>query len=940
MLFAFIAATAALALSAPLLGRLLGRNAGWVLAVGLALIGTVLWAVFGSGPETVTVPWMPTLGIEFAFRLDGLSLLFSLLVLLIGAAVFAYSARYLPKGPHGSFYTLMTVFALAMLGLVLADDVVVLFVMWEITTLCSFFLIARSGAPAREPAIRPLRVTAAGGLSLLGAVVFMAVGVGSTRLSVILADPIWNDPAFASTAGVLLAIAAFTKSAQFPFQAWLPDSMAAITPVSAYLHAAAMVKAGIYLLMRFSGVLGDVPIWNIMLISVGLITAILGAVAALRRYDMKELLAYSTVSQLGLLVAVIGVGTPGALIAASIHTVAHALFKSALFMLVGVVDHQAHTRDIRKLSGLRKTMPVTTVLIGIAALSMAGVPPLLGFISKENIFEVLLSAPGPGWVGPLAAGAAVLAAFFTFAYSARLVLGAFAGPALSDPPREASASMLLPIVPTAIAGVILGFVPMTLETLVSDAGSAAVGVPVAAGLALWHGVNTALILSALVIVVGVVLVLNRQRMEDLTRTWDFPFSALNVVDGLRAGAIAFGARVGDLTRSDSPTRHLLVPTLVLVAVAAAGTVTVGVLPAQVGELTRPFDWVLVAALAVGVLGSILARTRVAAIAIIGLVGFAVTIWFYVLGAADVALTQLLVEVLTVVVMVLLLSRLPTTFRRASPRRAIGSGVVAIAFGVATTLGVLAFTGRREISEAGAYFLREAEQATGGTNIVNTILVDFRAFDTLGEQTVLAVAAVAVVALLQSRDLLPHRRTPIISTLRSPLRHAHDNAVFGRSFTRLLGPLIVVISLAYLMRGHNAAGGGFIAALIGGAGFALIYLTASSDRTARIRLPYLFMIGAGVAIGVITGFAGYAEGSFLTPMPLDIFGVYLTTALIFDVGVYLTVIGVVLASLNLLGRSEPASPADAAVPSETTESDPSARPEPLVAARRTSEKELS
>ncbi|MFO7690726.1 MAG: DUF4040 family protein [Cryobacterium sp.] len=928
MLFAFIIATAVLALSAPLLGRLLGRNAGWVLAIGLAATGTVLWATSGAGPETVSVPWIPTLGIELAFRLDGLSLLFSLLVLLIGAAVFAYSARYLPKGRHGSFYALMTLFALAMLGLVLADDVVVLFVMWEITTLCSFFLIARSGATAREPAIRTLLVTAAGGLSLLAAVVVMAVNVGSTRLSVILADPIWDDPTFAATAGVLLAVAAFTKSAQFPFQAWLPDSMAAITPVSAYLHAAAMVKAGIYLLMRFSGVLGDVPIWNILLISVGLITAILGAVAALRRYDMKELLAYSTVSQLGLLVAVIGVGTPGALIAASIHTVAHALFKSALFMLVGVVDHTAHTRDIRKLSGLRHTMPVTTALIGAAALSMAGVPPLLGFISKESIFEALLDAPGPVWVGPVAAAGAVLAAVFTFAYAARLVLGAFAGPSLSDPPREASAAMLLPIVPTAIAGVLLGFLPMPLEALVSDAGSAAVGVDTVADLALWHGVNTALILSAFVIAVGVMLVLYRQRIENLTRTWDFPFSALAVVDGLRAGAIAGGARVGDLTRSDSPTRHLLIPTVMLVGIAAAGTLSVGVLPNQVGDLTRPFDWVLVAALLVGVLGSILARTRLGAIAIIGLVGFAVTIWFYVLGAADVALTQLLVEVLTVVVMVLLLSRLPTTFRRASPRRAFGSGAIAIAFGVATTLGVLAFTGRRELSEAGAYFVREAESATGGTNIVNTILVDFRAFDTLGEQTVLGVAAVAILALLQSRDLLPKRRTPIIADSRSPLRNTHDNAVFGRAFTRLLGPLIVIISLLFLFRGHNAAGGGFIAALIGGAGFALLYLTASSDAAARIRLPYMLMIGSGILIGVITGIFGYAEGSFLTPLHVDILGAHLTTALVFDVGVYLTVIGVVLASLNLLGRSAP------------TNSDLSPRPEPLTPARRTSEKELS
>ncbi|MBN9200169.1 MAG: cation:proton antiporter, partial [Microbacterium chocolatum] len=343
------------AVAAPV-ARAAGRAAGWWLALPLVVAAGML-AALGSG--SVWVPWMPTLGVGFGLRLDGLSLLFSLIVLVIGALVLIYSARYLPRGPNASFFVLMTGFAAAMLLLVLADDLVLMFVAWEATTLCSFFLIARSGKDAREPAIRTLLVTAAGGLSLLAAVVVMWVGTGTTRITDVLMSDAWAQPGFAIPVALLLAGAVFTKSAQFPFQAWLPDSMVAITPVSAYLHAAAMVKAGIYLALLFSPALAGELVWSGLLITSGLITAVFGAVTALRETDLKALLAYSTISQLGLLVAMIGVGTPEALTAAVVHTVAHALFKAALFMLIGVIDHEAGTRDIRELAKLRIRMPIT-----------------------------------------------------------------------------------------------------------------------------------------------------------------------------------------------------------------------------------------------------------------------------------------------------------------------------------------------------------------------------------------------------------------------------------------------------------------------------------------------------------------------------------------------------------------------------------------------------
>lgn len=913
MLFSCLLAAFALACAAPALTRLLGRQTGWLLAAGLTIIAALLALASTDGPAEQAVSWMPTLGIDLALRLDGLGLLFALLVLLVGAAVLAYSARYLPAGRHGSFYALMTLFAASMLLLVLSDDVVVLFVAWEATTLCSFFLISRSGQGAREPAIRTLLVTALGGLALLSAVVTMAVVTGTTRLSAILTDEVWTrDATFATVIAVLLAVAAFTKSAQFPFQAWLPDSMVAITPVSAYLHAAAMVKAGIYLLLRFSPALSGALVWSTLLITAGLVTSVIGAISALRRYDLKELLAYSTMSQLGLLVAMIGVGTPAALAAAVVHTIAHALFKSALFMLVGVIDHQTGTRDIRRLAGLRARMPVTFVLTVVAAASMAGVPPLLGFISKESLLDAFWDAPGPALLGPLLAVVVAAVAVLTFAYSARIVLGAFGagrpGPDTAPPSREASVSLWWPVAVPAAAGVVLGVAPFVLDSLVSSAASSTSGTVQEEHLTLWHGVTPALVLSVIVLTAGTVMAVFRSRVDVVMARVRFPFSALEVVDKSRAGLISAGSLVSRPTATSSPRRHLMIPVVCLIVVAGVATTRGLDLPARVPGGTSATDWGLLALVVAGVGWAVLARTRIAAVVVTGVVGFAMTAWFFTLGASDVALTQLLVEILTVVVMVLLLRRLPFRFRREPGRGKIAPVLLALGAGAATTVGVLALTGRRELSPAGEYYLTQGEVETGGANVVNTILVDFRALDTLGELTVLGIAGVAIVVLLRARHELSPRQPEAAVDTNTPLADARANSVFTRTLTRLVGPLTVGLSVLLLLRGHQEPGGGFIAALMGGAGFALVYLAAPSDRGARIRVPYLLLVGLGVLIAAGVGMVGYLEGSFLTPMSVNVLGVYLTSALVFDVGVYLAVIGVVLAALNLLGlpRSGPPS----------------------------------
>ncbi|WP_051297569.1 DUF4040 family protein [Brevibacterium album] len=908
MLFASLLVVLLSCLAVPVLSSRLGRETGWLLAVPLlaAAVFLVLAAAdSGGAPVEALVPWMPTLDIGLALRLDGLSLLFSLLVLVIGAGVLVYSGRYLGiAGRHMSFYVLMTAFALAMLLLVLADDLVVLFVAWEATTLCSFFLIARSGPHAREPALRTLLVTAAGGLSLLGAVALIAVRTGTTRISEALADPAWHtDPGFGIAAAALLAGAAFTKSAQFPFQSWLPDSMVAITPVSAYLHAAAMVKAGIYLMFRFSPVLADVPLWTALLVSAGLFTALFGAVAALRRHDLKELLAYSTMSQLGLLTAMIGIGTPAAITAAVVHTAAHALFKSAAFMLVGVIDHEAGTRDSRELAGLRLRMPVTGLALVLACASMAGVPLLLGFVSKELMFTAFLEAPGLAWVPLVVTAAAALTSVLTFAYSARIVLGAFGG-------GRARADRTVPEAPAgfwsvpalaAVAGLVLGVLPAPLDGAVSAAVAAAAGGAADVHLSLWHGFNAALGVSALVLTAGIGLVLARRRVDALAAPLALPLSGLTAVDAVRAGIIRLGALVGRTTGGRAPRLHLAVPIVCLMGLALAGVLAVGELPPLVGAPSQPLDWALVALVLAGVVGAVRARTRISAIVVTGVVGFAMTLWYFALGAADVALTQLLVEILTVCVMVLLLRRLPARFERSSRRSRLPAAALAAGGGLAAALGVWALTGRREMSDAASYYLSEAEEATGGTNIVNTILVDFRALDTLGELTVLGVAGIALAALLHSRRPAPTLSTQLDES--TPLIDARENSVFVHSVTRILGPVIVLLSLILLLRGHYEPGGGFIAALMGGAGFALLYLAAPSDSAARVRWPYLMLIGAGVAVGVGTGFLGYLEGSFLTPLHIELLGLSLSTALVFDIGVYLGVIGIVLAALNLLGRRQ-------------------------------------
>ncbi|NLS10671.1 DUF4040 family protein [Nesterenkonia sp. MY13] len=930
--------------------KLLGRDTGWFAAAVLLVLGclTLPWLAGIIEGETTEefLPWIPTaVEVGISLRLDGLGMVFLLLVLFIGALVMAYSARYFaPEKKTSDYYVWMLLFVFAMSGMVLADDMILLFVFWEFTTLCSFFLINRSGDKAPAPAQRTLLITMAGGLGLLTAVLMIIVRAGTTSLSEALAnEQVWNDPVFTGVVAVLIAFAAFTKSAQFPFHLWLPDAMVAPAPVSAYLHAAAMVKAGIYLLLRFSPAFEGVAIWQSLLIICGLITAVIGALFALQRHDIKEIMAYSTVSQLGFLVAVIGIGTPTAIAAATIHVIAHALFKSSLFMMVGIIEHEAHSRDIRVLNGLRKTMPVSFVITVLGCLSMAGIPPLFGFVSKENLLKGFLSAesepalfgPGLTWTITILG---VAASVGTFAYCGRIVLGVFTtyrgtgkndaghtvdatngddayAPMDEKGAHEAPFSFYLPALLPAIGG-LLGFAPFIFDGLVTASTQASTTSSYEPYFYLYGGLSTDLMLSVIIMGVGLVAVLGRTRLDNIIPRKILPFTGVGVAESMRTGSIAFGRKVGDLTRTDMHGLHLAVPGLFLIGIFVAGLLHVGDVGSFTEGHTRMTDWVLIGLLAIFLLGTVLAESRTAAVVLAGGAGFVVGAWYFALGAVDVGMTQLLVEILTVVVLVLVLRKLPRKFHKVSKTRTTVAIVVALVFGAMAFIATYALTGRRGQSPAAEWYLEETYETVGALNTVNSILVDFRALDTFGELTVLGVAGFAILAVLNSAfstsDNEPAESRHWIGT---PLDNAADNTTAMRSVFNWMAPFIVLLSLILLLRGHYDSGGGFISALVLGGFFALRYLVAPSDSTVKLRFDYALVIVGGIIVGAVIGLAGFldgAEGSYLRPiviaegLPLPWgteAGFTLTTALIFDVGIYLAVIGAVLVALDRLGQAQ-------------------------------------
>jgi len=762
VLFALLGLHGLLAVAAPPLARRMGR--GVFLLCGLAPAATTAYAgvhataVLQGDELRETLAWAPSLGVSGDLRLDAFALLMVALVSGIGTLIFLYAYGYFsaPRRDLGKFAGTLTGFAGSMLGLVLADNLLFLFVFWELTSITSYLLIGFEDrkASARDAALQALLTTGLGGLALLGGVVLIGEAAGTYSLSAVLADPP-SGPVV--TAGLMCCLlGAFTKSAQVPFHTWLPGAMAAPTPVSAYLHSATMVKAGVYLVARLAPAFATQPGWRPVLITVAVATMLVGAYRALRQHDLKLLLAYGTVSQLGFMMVLFGVGTAKATFAGTALLLAHGIFKAALFMVVGIVDHEAHTRDLRRLDRLYRAMPATFAVAAVAAASMAGLPPLLGFISKEAAFEAFVRG-GFGSLGVPALVGIVVGSILTFAYSARFLWGGFGptrgedlvGPQVHRPPWYF-------IAPAGVLGLItlvLGLVPAPADPLVNQGAVALDPRWTPEALALWHGPTLALWLSVVVVGVGLSLFVARRTVESMQlRLPPLPGSQ-EVYEGSVNGLLRGAKTVTGVVQNGSLPIYLAVISLTLVLLPGSALATVLRLLELPPWASNPAQGLVAGLVIAAAIGAGVAERRFGAVLMLGAAGYGVAVLFVIHGAPDLALTQILVETLSIVVFVLVLRHLPARFGRpGGPFGARWRALVAGLVGAFVFVFALAAAGARSgvgaPAVSGEYLARALPEASG-RNVVNVILVDFRALDTLGEIVVLVVAAVGIMALVSA-----------------------------------------------------------------------------------------------------------------------------------------------------------------------------------------------
>jgi multicomponent K+:H+ antiporter subunit A len=895
--------------------------AGAVTAASLAVLLSHAPAVMAGETVRNAWAWVPEIGLNLTFRLDGLSLLFAGLILFIGLLIVLYAHFYLsPKDSAGKFYSEMMLFMAAMLGVALSDNLLLLVVFWELTSLSSFLLIGfwSHRADARAGARQALAVTGGGGLAMLGGFVLLGQIAGTYELSEMVGRVamIQADPLFVP-ALLLILLGAFTKSAQFPFHFWLPDAMAAPTPVSAYLHSATMVKAGVFLLMRMYPVLAGSGWFEVIVTVAGLATVLFAAFIALFKHDLKGLLAYSTVSHLGLIVFLIGLGSPLAAVAAVFHVLNHATFKASLFMIAGIVDHETHSRDMRQLGGLYKLMPWTATLSMVAAASMAGVPLTNGFLSKEMFFtEAVVGTAGIwSWVVP---ALVTLAGVFSVAYSLRFVHDTyFNGPLGEVPnkhPHEPPLGMKLPAMLLVSMCIVVGLLPaITFGPLVHVAATALVGQPLPEyHLAIWHGFNLPLQMSAIALAAGIGLYLLLARGKRMHRieseVWFGPATGRQIFDGVIDGLFSLAGRISIRLETGSLQRYLV--WLIGAAVVAAATQLVG---QGIGAGTRELlpasplaiaVWLLLFVSCVAI--AFTHHQRFQAVVLVGVVGLVTSLTFVSLSAPDLALTQLSVEVVSTVLLLMGLALLPQhSPRESSALRRTRDGVLALAggAGVAWVAWVLLTRNHDSISW---YFLEKSLPVGGGTNAVNVILVDFRGYDTFGEITVLGIAAIGVLALMDGM----RSRRPLADPQGLAWTFAAQPLMLRVAASVVL-PLALVFTLYIFMRGHNLPGGGFIAGLITAVALVLQFMALGQARAeamlrAQAGRRFVRWVGAGLSIAGLTGAGAFVLGRpFLTSahghphVPL-LGELPLASAALFDLGVYLTVVGATLLTISVLG----------------------------------------
>ena len=924
MTLALIALTPFLGAVLPALMIRTGRNAcalaaGLVTLFALTLLLVEAPAVWRGEVVLQRAAWLPALGLNAAFMLDGLGLFFAGLILAMGLLIILYARFYLDRDdPMGRFYSYLLLFQGAMVGIVLSDNVLLLLIFWELTSLSSFLLIGywRHAPEGRQGARMALAVTGMGGLAMIGGMLILGQIAGSYELSVILTKgaAIKADPLYLP-ALVLILLGCFTKSAQFPFHFWLPHAMAAPTPVSAYLHSATMVKAGIFLMARLWPALAGTPEWTALVATTGLVTMVGAAVVALFKHDLKALLAFSTVSHLGLVTMLLGFGTRAAALAAVFHILNHATFKASLFMVAGIVDHAAHTRDVRRLGGLRRLMPLTFVIAAVGALSMAGLPPLNGFLSKEMMLEEAAHAGG------LFALLALVGALFSAAYSFRLVAHVFLGPRRYDYPETPhDPGFGLWAAPALLAAmvVLIGLAPMTFAAgLLNVAGGAVIGEAVAVKLSLWHGFTPALLMSVVAMVGGFLLLRAYPAAQDRWLRLPRP-EAKRLFEALVEGLAALARRATDLVHDGSLGRALAALTVALLAVATSvwsGAEAAGPRPTMAAPLVAAAPWALLIGACLA--AALMHRNRLLMLILTSVVGLIVSLGFVYLSAPDLALTQISVEVATTVLMLLALNFLPkdTPLSAPAPRRWRDAGLAAAAGVGAAMLAFAVMT--RDGASISAYHVDQSYPGGGGTNVVNVILVDFRGFDTFGEIIVLAIAALGIYALLDGALRGP-TLAKVISWVPDQARSRDRHPMMLVVATRFLLPLALLVGVYILLRGHNEPGGGFIAGLVVAIALVMQYLASGYAWAAERRaIDYHALIGLGVLIAGVTGLGAWLAGrpfltsafGYVTVWPLEKFE--LATAMAFDLGVFLTVVGAVLLALANLSRvaraaeSEPA-----------------------------------
>ncbi|MCC6611058.1 MAG: monovalent cation/H+ antiporter subunit A [Burkholderiales bacterium] len=906
--------------------------AGVVSLAATALVVSLYPQVAAEGVLRVAFPWAPALGLDFSLRMDGFAWLGALMVTGMGTLMVVYARYYMsPADPVPRFFSFFLAFMGAMLGIVLSGQLIQMVLFWELTSIASFMLIAywHHRREARRGARMALIVTGAGGIALFGGVLLLGHIAGGYDLETVLAAaPVIRAHPWYPAVLALIALGALTKSAQFPFHFWLPHAMAAPTPVSAYLHSATMVKAGVFLLARLWPVLAGSDAWFWIIGGAGLASLMIGGYLAIFQQDMKGVLAYSTISHLGLITLLLGMNSPLALVAAVFHMVNHATFKASLFMAAGIVDHETGTRNLRRLSGLRRAMPITATLAMVAAAAMAGVPLLNGFLSKEMFFTETIFLDRPEWqrIGlPLAA---TLAGMFSVAYSLRFIHQVFFGPpaeALPHAPHDPTRWMLLPSALLVMACVLVGIFPaLTVGPFLSTATEAILGSDAPAySLALWHGLNLPLYMSLAAMAGGTVLYrVFLRRAEDTV-------PLLEHIDGRRAfdwllPAMARGAEAL-MERLSSP--RLQKQLLVLIGVALAGALMPVLLrgTAWGGRAMMPAEPAFVLLWLVGAVCALAVAWqskfhRLAAVIFSGGAGLATSLTFVWFSAPDLALTQLTVEVVTAVLILLGLRWLPrreqgyareeraaiTRLRRlrdAALAAACGLGMAGLAYAVLS---------RPDIGGISPRFIEQSLPQGGGRNVVNVILVDFRGFDTFGEITVLAIVALTVFALLRrfrpapESIPLPHQQQReqngadglLAARVRDPAaRLPAGYMMLPAALVRLLLPLAMMVSLFFLLRGHDAPGGGFVGGLVLATAVILQYLVGGTVWVeSHLRIRPVYWMAAGLLAAAAAGAGAWLAGApFLTSQAwhgeLPLIGeAHLSSVLLFDLGVYMLVVG--------------------------------------------------